>query len=618
MSRKPIEELSRRNKLTCTVGIGSKPLPAKYANLSKENSIDYSAIKQAINDARKEGSIALGKIKSLKKNNQEIQEKRLGCQHFEVWQITARQLMREYNYSEIDLENFYFTLLEKDLEVFKPIIQSVKFFEDNLHEDFNKFLNGVVLSVKNLSSDVKLTAIEHEKCEIPFEKEHSTAIKKEISRVRDQSSQISKALQSEQNQYQEEINEICEKYQLTKDYTNFLSVEELQNIPIEIQQLEWPDDFVLQEVLQEFQELTENYLAKFQHLEVKYGPYKSQDFTLSNSKLDKAKFIMGQYDETSIANRRSLMLDRLEKEFPNMSKFEVRNLTSWHSGLKTYEFQKKLLIKSFFNSKHEFIGKTLVHNEESWTSFYECKQEKIAKEQRKKERYEFLMKLRDWKMKRLDLLKVENDLAQKEASEMEAQHLAELEAKERDAKMKKEKVQMYQKECKLREEQEQIEAEKDFKKAKKELALQIKNEKEKIQKRYHILDEKADTRKMQEFEKTEIKLRKQEIQNLITQKISDKVSNDPERVHQKTQSYTAKFDASKHDQDLQTPLFKVETFASDTVTSDPRIRLEIALREAGLHNTQYARTALQMVSPMKQPRHAELQSNVFPSNDKIL
>ena len=46
------------------------------------------------------------------------------------------------------------------------------------------------------------------------------------------------------------------------------------------------------------------------------------------------------------------------------------------------------------------------------------------------------------------------------------------------------------------------------------------------------------------------------------------------------------------------------------IISDPRLRFELAVREAGLHKTFYAREILPKISPQKPPRK-DMESTVF-------
>lgn len=46
------------------------------------------------------------------------------------------------------------------------------------------------------------------------------------------------------------------------------------------------------------------------------------------------------------------------------------------------------------------------------------------------------------------------------------------------------------------------------------------------------------------------------------------------------------------------------------IISDPRLRFELALREAGLHKAFYAKEVLPKINPLKPPRK-DMESTVF-------
>ena len=61
---------------------------------------------------------------------------------------------------------------------------------------------------------------------------------------------------------------------------------------------------------------------------------------------------------------------------------------------------------------------------------------------------------------------------------------------------------------------------------------------------------------------------------------------------------------------LQLPLFPLHGYTADTVMADPRVKLEHALREAGLHTTSYARHVISNAMPPHPPRRDQF-STVF-------
>lgn len=62
------------------------------------------------------------------------------------------------------------------------------------------------------------------------------------------------------------------------------------------------------------------------------------------------------------------------------------------------------------------------------------------------------------------------------------------------------------------------------------------------------------------------------------------------------------------DINMHKPLFDIHTFNSSQISSDPRVKLESKLRQAGLHTTDYARQILSKVEPPKPPRKDTLHT----------
>lgn len=79
------------------------------------------------------------------------------------------------------------------------------------------------------------------------------------------------------------------------------------------------------------------------------------------------------------------------------------------------------------------------------------------------------------------------------------------------------------------------------------------------------------------------------------------MTSDPERVHKETVSVQARMH-SDPELPTQHPLFTMHGFSANKVTSDPRVRLEEALRKAGLHESEYARRVMKSVKPPTVPR----------------
>ncbi|XP_041897034.1 coiled-coil domain-containing protein 148 isoform X2 [Corvus kubaryi] len=86
---------------------------------------------------------------------------------------------------------------------------------------------------------------------------------------------------------------------------------------------------------------------------------------------------------------------------------------------------------------------------------------------------------------------------------------------------------------------------------------------------------------------------------------------DPARAVADTVASRARLGIGTNDEfELQQPLFRLHTYSEEQVISDPRLRVELALREAGLHKTLYAREVLSKLPPLKLPRR-DMESTAF-------
>lgn len=91
--------------------------------------------------------------------------------------------------------------------------------------------------------------------------------------------------------------------------------------------------------------------------------------------------------------------------------------------------------------------------------------------------------------------------------------------------------------------------------------------------------------------------------------VAIEVDSDPDRVRQHTQATRARLETSQ-----ATPIsfLPLHSYTAQQVTSDPRLKLETALRDAGLLQNEYAKFMLSRAPPPSNPR-PEQQSSIFKS-----
>ncbi|XP_074623226.1 coiled-coil domain-containing protein 148-like [Acropora palmata] len=97
-------------------------------------------------------------------------------------------------------------------------------------------------------------------------------------------------------------------------------------------------------------------------------------------------------------------------------------------------------------------------------------------------------------------------------------------------------------------------------------------------------------------------------------KVQVHIEDDPERIFKTTEASQARV-ASIYEEELelQHPLFDIHGYDEKKITSDRRLRVEKALRDAGMHNSDYARRIMASIQPPQQPRKDQ-HSTLFKSD----
>ncbi|XP_044274369.1 coiled-coil domain-containing protein 148 isoform X4 [Varanus komodoensis] len=105
--------------------------------------------------------------------------------------------------------------------------------------------------------------------------------------------------------------------------------------------------------------------------------------------------------------------------------------------------------------------------------------------------------------------------------------------------------------------------------------------------------------------------KQQEICADLKEKVAVVAEFDPARMMADTVSSKARMGIGTEEEFiLQKPLFELYTFSAEQIISDTRVRVELALREAGLHRTHYAQELLPKIPPPKLPRK-DMESTDF-------
>ncbi|XP_040150264.1 coiled-coil domain-containing protein 148 isoform X2 [Ictidomys tridecemlineatus] len=146
---------------------------------------------------------------------------------------------------------------------------------------------------------------------------------------------------------------------------------------------------------------------------------------------------------------------------------------------------------------------------------------------------------------------------------------------------------------------------------KKLMAKQSEKDRERVKYRQQLLEKHLMEKKelaLQEVHEEEERERRLEA---LRKQVAVVAQFDPVRMMSDTVASKARMAVEIEEEFiLQKPLFTLNTYNEQQIISDPRLRFELALREAGLHKTLYAKEVLPKISPQKPPRR-DMESTIF-------
>ncbi|XP_030342375.1 coiled-coil domain-containing protein 148 isoform X3 [Strigops habroptila] len=212
---------------------------------------------------------------------------------------------------------------------------------------------------------------------------------------------------------------------------------------------------------------------------------------------------------------------------------------------------------------------------------------------------------------------------QEEAAKLEAA----ITARRKEEKDKKERLQKEQEMICRAQEKEQVKkywAEKQLKWQKQEeknlqhleelrklMAEQAVKDRERVKFRQALLEKRLLKKKELALQAVCEEEEKKKCLELLRQQVAVVAKLDPARVVADTVASKARMGiGTKEEFDIQKPLFQLHTYNEQQIISDPRLRVELALREAGLYKTLYAKEILPKIPPLKLPRR-DMESTAF-------
>ncbi|XP_061579595.1 coiled-coil domain-containing protein 148-like [Cololabis saira] len=550
---------------------------------------------QAIVDAKRRESDLIGqKVQKSRCAAKATKESSLLRQHRQVWMRERHRLQKAEEEAEKDIHAF--------LEQIKPnsitdsAIFSLQEYNLSLEREQEAFKIATVEPVYQLRDDLRfrLGDMQHQQLkERPSDWEQ---VVQQINFVKDQQNDITAKLHAEYLETEEELAGLgLEKYFTS---TSDIPVDS-ENIPGEILDADCPYPELKDSLIQSFQSLSETYQRRLQSLQEqlqrtdKFCGWCPDDHELF-------KFTVSLYTQ-DVPNHRALCMDMLLRLFPQRTKLELveheRFLDLQSFTLK----QQRALTQRWKRDLDELQARALVTLQEAKHAHQEELELHRDRQQQRDICLHLREKLQKWRAQQEEVAKLEAAIA---ARQLEEEQMSVKREKEREDDMRSQqrhKVrQFYLKQQRRREELEQRDQER-LAALRSLMEEQAGRDRKRVHFRADLLQRRREERGMREFERRREEQERQNRLEALRKQVEVVAEADSERMMGDTKAWRSRR-LNETEFELQRPLFSINTYTDIQIASDPRVRAEQALREAGRHQSQYAKQVLSEIKPPKPPR----------------
>ncbi|XP_018408668.1 PREDICTED: coiled-coil domain-containing protein 148 [Nanorana parkeri] len=571
---------------------------------SKYKPVNYQQLR-AETEAKKFASAGIQlKIKKTQQACKITKDQTLIKQHSLVWWKEHKRLSDSREKMESQLQIF---LEEKS--TFCPFFADIVNFEQQLSEERDGYKACTVHPIWQLRDDLK-----HRICELRHDSLHQSQMEndfdpeniiQQVESVKRQQNVLIEKLIQEQQALEEELYG-C-------DILEFIHLEEISDplgeIPVILQEIECPYPDLKSSVLSEYQQLVDLYSRKMKELD---GQSKDIDRNCTWSTEDHwiLQSVISQYPY-DLPNRRALYLDMLSRLLPHKPRQELVSHEKIWDLNRFAKDQRKALIESRTRYKKDFVLKALLTIAEAGSA-YEA--ELILANDRLQQHQictELKEKVMQWRVHQEEATRLESAIAARRRQEEEQRERQSKEKEKLQRADEKEKIQKYKAEKQQAWEELQRRDIERLEQLRRIMTQQAEKDRERVVYRQQLLEKRLLERKEMALHDEQVEMERQRRLEALRQQVAVIAEFDPVRMMSDTKAWKARMGIGTEEEVvLQKPLFELHTYSEQQIISDPRIRVEMALRDAGLHKTSYAKEILPKIPPPKPPRK-DMESTIF-------
>ncbi|XP_073503238.1 coiled-coil domain-containing protein 148 isoform X3 [Phyllobates terribilis] len=527
-------------------------------------------------------------------------------QHTQVWWKENTRLSESREKAELQLQAFS-EERSKTCQFFEEMAD----FEQQLSEEQDEYKACTVHPIWQLRDDLKhrICQLQHHSfLESQMENDFDPVnIMKEVESVKSQQKALIEKLIQEQRALENELS--------VRDLQECVDTEEKAHhfgeVPAVLLELYCPYPELKTSILTDYQQLVGLYQSRMEELDREHKDI-DRDCKWSEEDHWIFKAIVSQYP-SDFPNRRTLYLDMLLKHLPHKPRSELVSHEKMWDLNRFNKDQRRALMESWTRYKKDFLIKAAMTMAEAG-SMYEI--DLFLASDRKQQQEictELKEKVTQWRIHQEEATRLEYSIAARRQQEEEQQEKQRREKERLQRANEREKIQKYKAEKQQAWEEQQRRDLQRLGQLKKIMVQQAEKDKERVVYRQQLLEKRLTERKEVALHEELVELERQRRLEALRQQVAVIAEFDPFRMMSDTQAWKARLGIGIEEEIvLQKPLFDLFTYNEQQVCiiCDPRVRVEMALREAGLHNTNYAKEILPKILPPKPPRR-DTESTVF-------
>nr|XP_057938809.1 coiled-coil domain-containing protein 148-like isoform X1 [Doryrhamphus excisus]XP_057938810.1 coiled-coil domain-containing protein 148-like isoform X1 [Doryrhamphus excisus] len=558
---------------------------------SKYKPAEYERVQAIVDAKRLQSALIAKKLKRTQCVAKEIKECDILRQHRQVWSRECPRLQKAEVKAENELHDFIENVRPFGIE--DTAIFSLKDYEVFLERDRKAFIMGTVEPVYQLREDLCFRLDQEQQLSPALS--NWEQVQQQVNLVKDQQDIITAKLQEEYCNIEEEITGLgLEKYVPTLD-----SLVNKDSIPTEVLESDCPYPELKESLIQAFQSLSQIHHSRLHCLQEHLKRTDRHCGWCPDDHL-RFHFILSQYTQ-EIPNNRALCNHMLQRIFPEKTKHDLMEHERAWARQRFTQTQIKVLTQQWQQDQEELLAKALATLQEARDAYQEELELQRDRQHQQDICFRLREKLQQWRSHQEEVAQLQASIAARQQEEAEAILKREQEKEATLRANQKEKLRKFHLEQqKRREELEQRDQER-LVKLRAAMEEQARQDRDRVRFRAEVLQRRKEEREACELERFREEAEKQNRLEALRNQVAVVAEADTERMMGGTQAWRNRYSTIRS-VDMQKPFFGLNTYTDAQIVSDPRLRIEQALREAGLHHTQYAQEVLSHIKPPKPPR----------------